>query len=291
MEYFFTEKVNNLNVIILFKRAVYLFILFNAIISLPIASQIWSTDSYLIHYYPFNNLLIKTLNVLSRQGVNNYYMYFLYGQIICCLACLAGFMKRIAGVLLYFISANLYFNAAQIQNGGTNILLITLFYLLFINEDAEKHKNEKLKIIDISVSNFAFFAAQIQVCILYFVSAVSKLQGTHWLDGSALYYVFNLDEYSTNWFRRYVANTNWITIPLTYFTLFFQLAFPVMVWIKKLKPITLIVGIIFHVFIIFIMGITDFGIIMLIMYILFLSENKALQILSLRKNKLYDKSE
>jgi hypothetical protein len=270
VQLFFTEKVNHLLSVVLFKRTLYAYIILNGLISLPIMSQVWSNHAYLLHYYPQDNFLMKILNSMSNPGLSDYYWFFVIGQIICAVLALFGVQKRLMGVLLCFLSMNLYYNSAQIQNGGTNLLILVLFYLMFVNEDAEKSKYQGIKTVDISITNFAFLAIQIQVCVLYLVSAISKLYGSHWLDGSALYYVFNLDAYSGDWIKRHIANNDWVSIPLTYFTICFQFAFPFTVWIKKLKPITLSIGVLFHILIIFIMGITDFGIIMLVMYIPFI---------------------
>lgn len=275
VETLFTNKVNQPFTILLFKKAVYLYIILNNMISLPIARQIWSSEANMIHYYPQDNLAIKLLNLLSRPEVNNYYWYFVIGQFICAALALFGYLKRLMGVLLYFISVNLYYNAGLMQNGGTNLLVITLFYMIFMNEAAGQQPNHRIRSFDITITNFAFFAAKMQVCLLYFVSAVYKLYGSHWMDGSALYYVLNIDEYSTNWIRKNIANADWLTIPVTYFTLGFQIVFPVTVWIKKLKPLTLWIGVAFHVLIIFMMGLTDFGLIMLIMYLLFANDVKS----------------
>lgn len=278
-EIFFTVQVNQPNTILLFKKAIYLHVFINGLILLPIATQIWSPDANLIHYHP-DGFRIAFINCLSNPALNNYYLFFVIGQLVSCVIAVIGFAKRLMSTLIYFLSASLYFNAGVIQNGGTNLLLIILFYLIFANEDAEKHASEKRRLTDRTFTNFAFLAIQIQVCILYFVSAIYKLFGAHWMDGSALYYILNIDEYTAPWVQHYIANTDWLTIPVTYFTLFFQLAFPITVWIKKLKTVTVIIGIAFHVLIIFMMGLTDFGLIMLLIYILFLSDKKSDRILS-----------
>ena len=280
LEEWFTTKVNTPGTILLFKKAVYVFILFNGLITLPIAPEIWSPFASMIHYYPTDNLAIKLMNILSRPSVNNYYWFFVIGQLFCAAIALVGYQKQLMGVLLYFITANLYYNSGLIQNGGTNLLMITLFYMMFMNEDADKYKNGTFRTIAISFSNFALLAAQFQVCLLYIVSSVYKLHGSHWIDGSALYYILNIDEYSTAFIQKYVANTDWITVPATYLTLTFQLLFPVTVWIKKLKPITLVTGIAFHLLIIFMMGLTDFGLIMIVMYLLFFSNAVSLKLLN-----------
>jgi hypothetical protein len=275
LENIFTERINKPFTIILFKKAVYIYILLNGLITLPIAAQLWSPAANTIHFYPVDDFGIKLLNILSRPDLNNYYWLFVVGQLLCCVVLLLGYKKRVTGILLYFITANLYYNARLVQNGGTNLLLLTLLYMIFINEDAEQHENKNLRITDLTISNFAFLAAQIQVCVLYFVSSVYKLYGSHWIDGSALYYILNIDEYSTSWIQQHIANRDWLTVSVTYFTLGFQLLFPITIWIKKLKPITLWIGIVFHVLIILMLGLTDFGLIMLVMYLLFVSNKKS----------------
>lgn len=270
-----TDKVISPNTIILFKKAVYIYIILNGLISLPLAAEIWGPDSYLIHYYPVGNWGIKFLNIISRPDVNTYYLLFVIGQMICSIVALLGYMKRLMSVLLYFLSVNLYYSAGIIQNAGPNVLFVILFYMIFMNEDASDHKNVSIKSSDIGLTNFALITAQIQICVIYFVSAVYKLLGPHWLDGSALYYVLHIEEFTTNWVITYIADRDWLTIPITYLTVIFQLAFPITVWIKKLKPLTLWVGIAFHVLIILVMGLTDFGLIMLIMYLLFVNDAKS----------------
>lgn len=280
-----TDSVISPFTIILFKKAVYAYIILNGLISLPIASEIWGPESYLIHYNPPGNFAIKFLNIISRPDVNTYYLVFVIGQIICSIIALFGFMKRMMAILLYFISVNLYYSAGIVQNAGPNILFIILFYMIFMNEDAGDRKNEAMKSLDTSLTNFALLAAKVQICILYFVSAVYKLLGEHWLDGSALYYVLHTEEFTTNWIITNIADRDWLTRSVTYFTVIFQLAFPITVWVKKLKPITLIIGVVFHLLIIFIMGLTDFGLIMIVMYLLFINDQKSKQVLT--KLKLY----
>lgn len=279
-EYLLTSKVNNAHTIILFKKAVYLYVLISGIITLPDASQLWGPEAYNIRISPGDDLLFNVMNILSRPRINNYYIYFIYGQLACCILLLSGLMRRTAAISLYLITANLYYSARLAQNAGDNVVLLMLFYMIFMNEYPEQIKNNISRTIGIATTNFAFLAAQIQVCILYLVSAVYKLNGPHWTDGSALYYILNIDDYSSNWIQHHIANRDWITIPATYLIMAFQFTFPLTVWIKKLKPFTLTLGIVFHLLVIFIIGLTDFGIIMIIMYLLFLSNEKSERILT-----------
>ena len=279
LERHFTVRVNHAATIVLFKKTVYLYLIINGLILLPVAPQIWGPDAFLIHYYPADSLAMKVLDVLSHPAVNRFYWCFLAGQLACCFAGLAGWGRRWSDLLLYFLTANMYFNVALIQNGGTNLMMVILFYMMFMNEQADRGRHPALRTLDVTATNFALLTAQIQVCVLYFVSTVYKVSGTHWLDGSAIYYVFNIDDYSTPWIQRHIANCDWLTVPATYATLGFQVLFPVTVWLKRLKPVTLAVGILFHLMVVLMIGFTVFGLIMIIMYLLFLSDSTSRRIL------------
>ena len=284
---YFSNEVQHPNTIKLFRKCVYMFLIINGLILLPIADQIWSPETYLIHYHPFQNFLLKFLNVMSRPSVNEYYLVFVIGQILFAITGLIGFIPRISAIMVYFFTANLYYSAASIQTGGTNLMMLLLLYMIFVDENPSKTRNPKRETLNITISNFAFLACMVQVCIVYFVSAVYKLQGSHWLDGSAIYYVLNVDTYTTPFLKEHIASRDWITIPLTYFTLGFQLIFPFFVWIKKLKPVTLTLGIILHVCIGWMLGLMDFSVIMIIAYVLFFSHEFSIRLLNkFRYNKL-----
>jgi hypothetical protein len=49
----------------------------------------------------------------------------------------------------------------------------------------------------------------------------------------------------------------------------YQLLFPVLVWIKKIKKMFLLLGILMHLYIAFVMGLVEFGSVMIISYIIF----------------------
>jgi hypothetical protein len=136
------------------------------------------------------------------------------------------------------------------------------------------------------ISNFAFFAMRLQVVFLYLVASYYKLQGETWIDGTAFYYVLYNDMYSHPWFKNIFIDNTFVIKSVSWFTLLFQMLFPVLVWIKKTKNIMLMAGVFLHVMIAWVMGIVDFGVIMILMYTLFNSESfnsKLRLIFSLRK--------
>ncbi len=270
---YFSNKVQHPCVLTLFRKCIYLFIIINALILLPIADQIWSPEAYIVHHNPFQPKLLKVLNIMSHPHMNEFYMFFIAAQLVFSIFGLMGKFPRISALIVWFTTVNLYYCAQPLQTGGSNLLILFLFYMMFVDEKAQSTLN-------ITITNFAFLACKIQLCVLYFVSAVYKLYGTHWLDGSAIYYVLNIDTYTTPIIKNVINSCSWLSLPLTWFTLGFQLLFPIFVWIKKLKPLTLKLGIILHVCIGLIMGLMDFSVIMIIAYVLFFSDERSKNLLN-----------
>jgi hypothetical protein len=105
------------------------------------------------------------------------------------------------------------------------------------------------------------------------VASYYKLQGTSWADGTAFYYVLYNDLYTHPTFTNLFIDNTFVIKSISWFTLLFQLFFPVLVWIKRTKNIMLLAGVFLHIMIAWVMGIVDFGVIMILMYTLFNSEN------------------
>jgi uncharacterized membrane protein (DUF485 family) len=85
-------------------------------------------------------------------------------------------------------------------------------------------------------------------------------------------YVARIDHFSSAGMKWLFAENRTLAIIATYITLFYQGAFPILVWFKKVKLPLLLLGVLIHLSISFLMGIFAFGIIMSLSYILFLDE-------------------
>ncbi len=281
-----TESFIAVDTIKVFKASILLFIFFYIIQFLPIAAPYFGPGNYMVPYYKSSNILLKPLNLLEGDQFSRYYLFFLYG---CLTAILCYFflpLKRISLVVVYILLMNIYHKTAPLQNGGFSLLTMMLFMLLFIDEEAENTRNVYWRTIKTVISNFAFFAMRLQVVFLYLVASYYKLQGETWIDGTAFYYVLYNDMYSHPWFKNIFIDNTFVIKSVSWFTLLFQMLFPVLVWIKKTKNIMLMAGVFLHVMIAWVMGIVDFGVIMILMYTLFNSESfnsKLRLIFSLRK--------
>lgn len=261
-----TPYANNIK---LFRKAVLIFLLCNTLLLLSFAKTLYGPHSYFLPFEQPKGFLLNILSELEKPGMASNWKFFVGGQIISIIACWFLPYKRLLTALVYFFTVNLYFKTVFIQNAGFNLLVIVLFLLIFMDENADAIKHPILKTINITLSNFAVWAAWFQVFILYITASYFKLLGQTWLNGTAFYYVLFNDTYSHPWAKYMFIGSSFFVHAITWFALIFQLLFPVLIWFKKTKPVILLAGVLFHLLIIFVMGITDFGIIMLLMYLLF----------------------
>ena len=253
----------------LFRRALMVFLLCNTFFLLPFSETLYGISSYFIPFDASNNILLRVLSLLEKPWFASHWQWFVAAQIISILACLLLPYKRISTILVYFFTANLYHKTIPIQNAGFNLLVMVLFILIFMDEKATETKHHKWRIINTTVTNFAFWAARLQVIIMYVVASIYKLYGETWLNGTAFYYVLFTDTFSHPWVRDLLIGNSFFIHAITWFALGFQMLFPVFVWFKYTKPVMIALGVCFHIMIMFVIGIIDFGIIMLIMYLLF----------------------
>jgi hypothetical protein len=258
----------------LFRKGILLFLLCNTLLLLSYAETLYGTHSYFLPFEKHNNIILDFLNILENPHLASYWKYFVAGQIASIIACLFLPYKRLFAFFVYFFTMNLYHKTIPIQNAGFNLLVMVLFMLIFMDENANNTKSSFWKTVNITVTNFAVWAARFQIIILYTVASYFKLTGNTWLDGTAFYYVLFNDTYSHPWFKELLIGNSFVIHAITWFALLFQLFFPVLIWFKKTKPIMIILGVLFHLMIIIVMGITDFGIIMIIMYLLFYMPKK-----------------
>ena len=112
-------------------------------------------------------------------------------------------------------------------------------------------------------ANFALRLIQIHMCIIYLVAGASKLQGAAWWNGQAMWMAFaNLEYQSVD--MTWTAWYPWSVELLSHFTVFWELSFCVLIWVKVLRPLVLFGAVVLHVGIGATMGLWTFSLVMLI---------------------------
>jgi hypothetical protein len=113
---------------------------------------------------------------------------------------------------------------------------------------------------------------QLQIAMIYGMTAYAKVQEDVWVEGQAIRGFLAMPDYAT-W---PMWHDPWPFMkPLTWGSLAFECAFPLLIWFRPLRPWLLLAGIAFHLGIEVLMQVPLFSATMLCAYIMFVPDEKA----------------
>jgi hypothetical protein len=104
---------------------------------------------------------------------------------------------------------------------------------------------------------------QVQLCVVYFFSGCGKLLGASWWEGTALWGAAANVQYRTldlTWLARHPLLVNALTLA----TLFWEVAYPALVWPRLTRPLVLAMAVLVHLGIGLAMGMMEFGLAMIV---------------------------
>lgn len=115
--------------------------------------------------------------------------------------------------------------------------------------------------------NVSLTAIIAQICLAYFVAGLAKLGDSEWMQGTAMQTSMGIHHFGM--YDSFKTFPIFMAIPLNYIVMFYQLFFSVLVWIRPVKKIFLVIGILMHLYIAFVLGLISFGFIMILSYVFF----------------------
>ena len=252
-----------------FRKLLFGYIILSFFQIIPLIETLYNPNQSLIATQNLHQFTLTTcVNLLSTDLFKNYYVFFIAIQVIAAFVGLFNFLPRIMTFLVFFTTLNLQNRIYSTLTGGDYLLCELLFYLSFIS-DGRRSKNKYVEEIT-NVSDHTFILlCQLQVLIVYAVSAIYKWQSTEWVQGIALQKILLIDEYFIPALQNMVCAFPMVFKVFTWAALLYQTLFPVLIFSKKLKNYIIITGILFHVFIAFAMGLFNFSLVMMCCYALF----------------------
>jgi hypothetical protein len=181
-----------------------------------------------------------------------------------------GIVPRLTGILFFITTAALYDRNTVSLDGGNNVLILLALYLCFA--DTGKHFTlftvriqalrplypVILRPINV-VHNGAMATIALQVAMVYFFSGTAKIMGHRWQDGTAIYYIMRVNEFSLPGFSHLIYENALLITFLTYSTIVFQVAFPFIMWYSRLKLPLFVAAVGFHAGVATFMGLTAFS--------------------------------
>jgi hypothetical protein len=233
-------------------------------------------NNSIIFTKPFNIGFFKGLAfLLYKQSDSNAGFYFIIPLILLCILNLFKLkIYFVSDLAIWFLVININNQIYPTLTGGDYLLNQLLFFSCFIN-DKYKRPNNQVKMV---VHNLGVLLVMIQICLVYFFAAFAKLTDQSWLSGNAVYFTSQINHYSLPFILNNLSGLGFLFKLLNYLVITYQILFPFVVWIKKIKKPFIVVGIVMHLYIAFVMGLVSFGLIMIIPYIFFWPGNKSTSI-------------
>ncbi|MFJ7181074.1 HTTM domain-containing protein [Streptomyces massasporeus] len=170
-----------------------------------------------------------------------------------------GWKTRVMNVLHYVFLWSLHQRNPVLLDGGDNITVIVLVFFIFVDSgarfslDSRRKKTDKpvdpnsfLFRIGSLLHNAGILAAILQICTVYLVSGMYKVQGPKWQNGTALYYILRTNEFGWPGVNRFIYESATLVVAITYATVFFQLAFTFLLLNRKWRVFAVAGGILMH---------------------------------------------
>jgi len=187
-----------------------------------------------------------------------------------------GLFTRINAVLVFVCLASIQQRNLYINHGGDTFLRLAGFFLMFAPAGAALSLDHRIRMWrgkDSSVirpcSPWAQRMIQIQLSLVYLVTFLVKIKGDPWLHGTALFYIYQLDE-----LRRFPVPT-WLLRPTvlrleTWLALGLEFCLGVLIWVRRLRYPILGMGVGLHLWLDYSLNIPLFQWDILSAYVLFI---------------------
>ncbi|SHF95656.1 DCC1-like thiol-disulfide oxidoreductase family protein [Ornithinibacillus halophilus] len=227
--------------------------------------------------------LFKSFSLYQFGNSNLFFEIIFHLGILIAIMFTLGYKTRIVSVLNFIFLFSIHQENPTILDGGDNIMIIVLIYLIFVKTNAyfsvDKYLSQgKVKrysdnfYVNI-IHNFGVLAIILQLCILYLNSSLYKVMGEVWQNGTAIYYILQVKEFNLPWVTTIVNSSDFLIVFITYFTILMQLAFPFMLLNRVTKYIALACVVPMHLGIAFVMGLIPFSLTMIIIDAILISNN------------------
>ncbi|MDX3388189.1 HTTM domain-containing protein [Streptomyces niveiscabiei] len=185
-------------------------------------------------------------------------------------------------------------------DGGDNLayvvipmLLLTRCYDRFsISTGVARRFSERIpetvRSLAIPLHNLGVLAIAAQIILVYVTSGLYKVQGRLWQDGTALFYILRVPEFTYPEISNLIYENDTLVVAGTYATTLFMVYFPMGVLVPALRPWTALASIGFHLSIAILMGLTSFALTMVACDLIFLSRaiDRALALLARSPDRL-----
>ncbi len=281
--YFFGYQ-KNLDKKSFFIIVISLFGLLNILSILPDIYNIYGKGGLINH--EINDFLIRNDKIrlafitdgFEKIGVQYEYSLAIVIVIYVCsfLFILMNYYRLLFAVVVLIIHSALVASSYSFSYGADYMISFSLFINVLLCVDSKYNK---------IMYSFAIRLLQLQLCIIYFFSGLGKAMGNNWYTGDAIWYLISTYT-NLNILTAFIATKIPVVFQIISLSVvFFELFYPVLIYNRKLKNVTLFYIIITHIIIILIINLYTFGIVMIILNIIAFQPKLILELKFLKRNE------
>jgi hypothetical protein len=191
--------------------------------------------------------------------------------ISCAALFVIGWRTRLMSLLTLISLWSLHQRNPALLDGGDNIIRIILVYGVFaelgafFSLDADRLRTARerggaIPRIKMMLHGAAVLAFALQMCLVYGVAGLYKVQGEMWQSGTALYYISRAGEFTWPGLSEHLYHSALLVTAATYATVAFQLGFPFLFFLNRhTRRIALASAFLFHGGIAVAMGLVTFA--------------------------------
>lgn len=207
----------------------------------------------------------------TNAWIEAFFWVFLFSAILLTV----GLLTRLNSIFVFLCLASIQQRNLYITHGGDTFLRMAGFFLIFAPAGAAFSVDRLIRMRcgkeDAEIQPRAPWAQrmiQFELALMYFTTFCWKIKGVPWVDGTALYYIYHLDE-----FQRFPV-PSWLLGPTilkleTWAGLVLEFSLGVLIWVKELRYYLLALGLLFHLWLEYSLNVPMFEWDVLSAYILF----------------------
>jgi hypothetical protein len=239
--------------------------------------------------------------VLARPGgwgvLNTFPDYpvavaLLVALVVASLCLTVGYRTRLASVVVFVAVVSFERRAPSIWNSGDGLLQVLCFFLMFapagVSLSVDRWRNARDRFWEFPArAHWAVRLVQIQVSVVYLSSVWFKVNGTGWLDGTAVSFAMRLEDFQRYALPGVISDSLLVSSVMTYWTLAIELMIGILVWNRTARPYVLALGVGLHLVVGFNLRLGFFSETMLAAYLAFLSPAAATAVILACRDRLH----
>lgn len=208
----------------------------------------WVSLTTMTALEPGRRLNLFTLLPADDGWILGLFWVFLVAAVLLAL----GLFTRISSIVVFVCLTSIDQRNLYILHGGDTFMRVAGFFLMFAPAGAAlsldrliRVRKGKESVEIVPRPPWAQRMIQFELALLYFVTFCWKASGAAWVNGTALFYVTNLDELRRFPIPAFLQNAVLLKIA-TWLTLAIEFSLGVLIWFKELRYAILALGLILH---------------------------------------------